>query len=550
MRKVATLTEWKKLYDLADKYVAMKPWELLSNDEMVCIRFSDEDEAYFTIMGNGGMEYGFGMYIGEMAFHEMQLHLTSAYDDEQNRQYSLYLQNCIVMFMDKKEDVPEEQMAVIKKAGLKYGKGREWIYFENHARGYLPYIPDQKDVRNTTRFLERLLETLPLIEQVKPRGWHIPGAGHVYVQTKDGWKLGKAQWDRKELKHLPIAAIKQVPGAVEKIKKLKTSWEIDLVMTESIVDDKEYDRPLFPYMLVILDHKNGAEIFHVVLKPEDDPINLCMNLTNLIAEYGQPKKILVSGEIMKEILTPVEKALGLPIEIDHLRYMKLFIENYQKMFLSAGLNTKAFMKEMGLDDKQIQMLLQLAGVNSEEDAFDDFDFDDEEDEIAWNENGSMREKKRWIEEFFEFTYPYEENEDDDDWDEDHTSGMIDADWCDDWGMLIGQCKTNVLKEMAEKLGIAKVSGKKAQIAEEVIKALRAKPAKIKELLTDIERALLKALRELVNKQECEYSDSFPYTEETVLGLVEKGLADVKYGHNAWGIYLTLMIPKEMKGLRL
>ena len=82
MRKEATTQEWGRLYELGTLFMEKKPWEYLYNEEYIRIRFSEDDEAFFTIMGNGGMEYGFGMYIGEFAFREMMLHLNARNETE------------------------------------------------------------------------------------------------------------------------------------------------------------------------------------------------------------------------------------------------------------------------------------------------------------------------------------------------------------------------------------------------------------------------------------------------------------------------------------
>ena len=588
MRKEATLKEWKKLYDLAEKYVEMKPWELLDNGEMVCVSFSEEDRAYFTVMGNGGMEYGFGLYLGDIAFREMQIQQFAREGEE----YNHYMQNCIVMFMDPKEDVPPEQMEVIQKLGRNYGKGRKWIYFENHARGYFPYIPDRQDVLNTTRFLEALMEALPRIEKMKPRGVHLMGLGFIHKLEQSEWKTGVTKWNQAELRKLPFAVHgERLNSEAAKWKKLKTTWEVDLILLHSLVKDEKYDRPLFPYMLVVMDHKKGFVIYQQLLEPSDDPPALCQYLTDFMKDQGIPKKILVSGYTMKEVLSALQSAIGVPVETDRLNHMKEFKEAFQRNYLNRNNDTNGSMlKAFGLTEEEIASLLEKSGAETEEelikmlesnlesafgngfggaffgnpgdddilfgeDGFDEEafgDFDEEEDfDLTWQKPKNMRERIRLINDFFEITYEYskEEFEDDDESDKDLAPGVIDAEWCVDWKKILEQCSTAKLKEMAKILGIS--SGKnKAQIASGISDILLEKPARVKELLSEDEKALMKRLRTMVNKQDTEMSDSFPFARETVVSLVEKGMADIKYGQSFMEVFLTLMIPKQMKGLRL
>ena len=588
MRKEATLQEWEKLYDLAERYVKMKPWELLNNEEMVCVSFSEEDQAFFTVMGNGGMEYGFGMYVGEIAFRETQLQI-SACDGED---YGLYLQNCIVMFIDRKEDVPPEQMEVIRKLGRNYGRGRKWIYFENHARGYFPYIPDQRDVLNTIRFLEALMGALPRIEKIKPRGFHLMGHGFIHKLEKSEWKTEVVVWNQKELRKLPFAVCTEgLKSEAAKWKKRKEIWEVDIALMHSVINDEKYDRPLYPYLLLVMDHNKGIVIYQQLLEPADDPPALCRSLTNLMREHGMPEKILVSGNTMKEIFSVLKSEIGVPVEIDRLKHVKTFWEGFQRDFLDFNTGADgSMMKMLGLKEEEIASLMEMSGVDTEEeliqilgekiiDAFgngsdgaffgnppgddilfenDGFDerafeeFDEEDDyDLTCQEPKNMRERIRLINEFFEITFAYSEEDTEEDYevDEDLAPGMIDAEWCDDWKRILGQCSIKKLKEMAKIIGVS-AGNNKTQISSELSDVLLEKPARVKELLSEEERALMKRLRTMINKQECVMSDRVPFSRETVISLAEKGMADIRFGHDFMEIYLTIMIPKQMKGLRL
>ena len=583
MRKEATIKEWKKLYDLAEKYVEMKPWEVLDNEEMVCVSFSEEDRGYFTVMGNGGMEYGFGLYFGDIAFREMQLQIHGHNGDD----YMMYMQNCIVMFMDRKEVIPPEQMEVIKKLGRNYGKGRKWIYFENHARGYCPYIPDQQDVINTTRYLEKLIEALPQIEALKPRGMHLMGHGFVHKSEKSEWKTDMIVWNQNELSKLPVVVQNDaLKNESAKWKKLNSLWEVDITHMNSMVEDEKYDRPLFPHLLFVLDHSTGMVIYQQMLEPSDDNLAVCRYLSNLMSNHGIPKKILVSGDIMEELLSVLESAVGVPVEIAKKSHINDFKRGLQRDMGRMGPEADGSMlRSIGLKDEEISALMKMAGVKTEEalvellgekfrdeygndfggmylggpedDDLPDLDdyYDEGDYELVWQEPKNMRERIKLINEFFEVTEKYYEDDymdkdgSDDDFDDDLAPGMIDAEWCEDWTKALGQCTKEKLTEMAKKLGVS--SGKnKSESAALVSQALLEKPSRVKELLSDEEIALIKRLRQMVSKKESVMSDEFPFSKETLISLAEKGIADIKYGHDFMEIYLTVRIPKQLKGQRL
>ena len=104
-------------------------------------------------------------------------------------------------------------------------------------------------------------------------------------------------------------------------------------------------------------------------------------------------------------------------------------------------------------------------------------------------------------------------------------------------------------DLLVKLGVS--SGKnKSESAALVSQALLEKPSKVKELLSDKEIALIKRMRQMISKKESVMSDEFPFSKETLISLAEKGMVDIKYGHDFMDIYLTVRIPKQLKGQRL
>ncbi len=597
-RKEAPLSEWKKLYDLAARFMKKKPWEILMNEEYICIRFSEDDEAFFTIMGNGGLEYGFGMYIGEAAFCEMLLQIRYAHEPVTD-EYIMFMQNCLVMFQDKKSDIPEEQLDVIKKLKLDFGRGRKWLYFEDHARGYAPYIPDARGVQDLIRYMEQLLPCLDLIEKMKPRGLHLVDHGYIYAQKEREWKLGVTSWNPEELGKLHMAPqddtlLKNMAG---KWKQLNVTWELDVIAMDLRIDDENYDRPLFPHLLLIADHKSGGIIYQNMLPPECGLPELCGEVTELMINHGRPKKILVSGSFMKQILSAMEEATGVPLKaapLPHImNYKASLLGHLQAQYLNE--QDGSIFRQFGLKDDEVQTLMAMAGVNSEDELLsllsesvgymkdplggmflgspencfvDDYDFEDdynfeneygseEEFDIRWESPQTIPQKEKCIRDFFENTFSYEDTEPigeyslEDIFDiEELTDGVIDADWSDDWEMMIDSCKVGVLQNILLKLGLKPAGKKKKELADVVYALLSAKPGRIKEFIDEEDRALIKKMRTLANSGDCLLSDSFPYAPEQVIRLLEHGIIDIRKGHSMHTEYLTIVLPRRLKGIHL
>ena len=583
MRTEATIEEWRRLYDLSDRFYKLKPWELLDNLELVMIRFSEDDYATFSVMGNGGQEYGFSLYEGDNALRELYLYLKAASLGMDNDPDSaMFLQNCVSMFMDTRDLVSKEQLAIIKKLGRKYGAGRKWVHFQDYARGYIPYIPDGQGVRQTTRCLEKLLEAFPLIEKIKPRGMHI--VDHVYQYALDGdlWQLSVAQVDRDEMAKLWISAENEgLRKAAAAWPKLKESWEIGLMSAGYSIDDKKYDRPLFPFILVAVDHKTGYALSQELLSPDKGPQEICGIVTSWMQQAGRPKELLVSGQVMAEILSAAGEITGIPVRITVLSRFNEFREAFRKEFgtktgssdperlvhemieqLSGG-DTEGFLGMLGMSSEEELMKTLYENVLSGhggfpglgEDFFDDpFDFDDlyESDDLEVSpvqEYSTMNQKLMAVKDFYEFTY--RPGDEDADWeDDDKAEGVIYVSWVGDWRPVLSACRKPVLQEMAGGLGITVSGSKKDALTEKIAHELMSKPGRVREILSEEERKLLRDLRNYANKDIGCMSEEFPYAREVIEGLVKKGIVDVKTQHDMFTEYLLLEIPAKLRGKHL
>lgn len=187
MRKEAATEEWKKLYDLAIQFKKMKPWKNMYNDEFLAISFSEEETAYFTVMGNGGMTYGFSMYMGLEGLNS----LTGLMDKElsdMGPEYIMAEQDCISMLIAEKDIVPEEDMRVIRELGLSFRGKNNWIYFVRYEKGYMPYSLNQEEVALCTKYLEKFLEALKSYQKEHLKAFYSNHMLYVYYDNGGKWE--------------------------------------------------------------------------------------------------------------------------------------------------------------------------------------------------------------------------------------------------------------------------------------------------------------------------------------------------------------------------
>ena len=113
------------------------------------------------------------------------------------------------------------------------------------------------------------------------------------------------------------------------IKYLKNAVEFDTVFINSVVEDKKYERPIMPKMIVIADSKTGIMLHFNIMLPEDDEIKQILDLfIDFIINTGKPKTIYVRDEYIHDLLSDLCKKINTKIIIsEELPSIDMFAEN-------------------------------------------------------------------------------------------------------------------------------------------------------------------------------------------------------------------------------
>jgi hypothetical protein len=118
---------------------------------------------------------------------------------------------------------------------------------------------------------------------------------------------------------------------IEKMKKqkyLKNAVEFDTAFINSVVEDKKYERPIMPKLLVIADSKTGIMLHYNVMLPEDDEIQQIVDFfIDFILSRGKPRTIYVRDEYMQDLLSDLCKRINIKILIsEELPSIDMFAE--------------------------------------------------------------------------------------------------------------------------------------------------------------------------------------------------------------------------------
>lgn len=318
LRKEATLKQWEELYDIAANIKELKPWEYLSDIDIITLELPNNEPIYCSIMGQAGQCYGIAAYIGYDAisnFHTMLR--TTDIPPEQMIRYQD--DNVILCYFGDREELTSKELKLIKDLDLKFRGRNNWIYFHHFKRGYVPFMLDQEEVIKETEILRNLFMAL--------RSYIEEG---LEVDFEDGNTLMRIYSPEDEL-WLNFEAPIKVPSKqfiapvledellITKLRQMrqnKGDWEFDIAYLNTTINDKEYDRPVNGRICILADRKLGMIISQDMLTPLDDDIQaIFKTLINPIIEFGRPSKILVRDHYVYYIIKDLCERIKIKLEI-------------------------------------------------------------------------------------------------------------------------------------------------------------------------------------------------------------------------------------------
>lgn len=317
MRKEASIKQWNELYEVTINIKKFEPWKYLWDMDIITIILPEYEEPFYcSVMGKGGQCFAIAVYKGFESINGF-FKLADAKSIPPN-QLIRYQDNLTCYFGDR-EELSSKELKVIKDLGLKFRGRNQWIYYRSFKPNYTPYILEQDEVIELTYVFKNLFMSLKaMIEK------------NLKIDFEGGNSLYR-MYDKEQDLWLNFEGPMQIPNRqsmtiiiedellIENIKKqkyLKNAVEFDTVFINSVVEDKKYERPIMPKMIVIADSKTGIMLHYNIMLPEDDEIKQIFDLfIDFIMNRGKPKTIYVRDEYIHDLLSDLCKKINTKIII-------------------------------------------------------------------------------------------------------------------------------------------------------------------------------------------------------------------------------------------
>ncbi len=315
MHKIATLDQWKELYDIAIEIKTLEPWKYLWDSDFITIVLPDKMFITCSIMGRGGECFATAAFFGPIALKNLTI-LTSNPDVPQEQTIRYQNDNVMLCYFGDRDELTKEEWNVTKALGYKFRGKNNWIYFRSYMKGYAPYMLEQEEVIRLTEVFKQL--KIVLTEYIE-QGIEVDfdegeTLVRMYSEEHNQWVYFAA----------PVIDFRYPDVIIEdetlmsRLKKMKMnnySIEVDVVYIKAVVKDEEYYRPVLPRLCIIAD-LNGIILDQNMLGPENDEIQEVLDMTiDFILNNGKPKCIYVRDEYYQSMLKDLCKQTKIRLEV-------------------------------------------------------------------------------------------------------------------------------------------------------------------------------------------------------------------------------------------
>ncbi len=317
-RKLPTLEEWNKLYQAAISIKEIAPWSWMEESDIFGIQNPETtDLGFVSIMGMLGEHYAISVYLGPeglYGFWDLEKAGASA-----SPEMLLEIPQLQASF-ESRSNLQQKDLKTIKNLGFKFRGRHEWPMFRSYRPSFVPWFLDAEE----TRFLRYALEqTIDVASRFKKNPSLLRFSDERnYLVRVPRRENGRLIW-KDHVMHIsppePLAiSINTGMRSLEIFRDLvqsKHKIEIDFFMSPMIVKEKNV-HPFYPYILMMVDSQSGMVLGNELLSPYPSLRvmwgSIPAKLVDQLAILGiVPKEIVVSSEMLFQLLQPLSRKLGI-----------------------------------------------------------------------------------------------------------------------------------------------------------------------------------------------------------------------------------------------
>lgn len=289
--ETANTEEWLQLYETAKVFRKHEPWNDVYDTDLVIIEHPETKErAYCSVMGNAGEFYGLALYIGKEGLRSFD-RIVNPFITIPHHQLQ-HVQNCLMISFEAKYQLEEENADHINSLGLSFKGKKAWPEVKKFEPGYYPWLfLDKKEVGWLTIALEQVPSAIRDYKKkkVKPNMEAGHFLGRVIEKRDRQWfttTLPLPDLDKKEEKDFPYSFEDDLfVKKISNVKEKRGVLQVDSLFSPIPVKEEFMERPVFPYLLLVVD-TDGMEIieYDQFFRKDEEPERMIETLKKICLE--------------------------------------------------------------------------------------------------------------------------------------------------------------------------------------------------------------------------------------------------------------------------
>ena len=313
---------WKKLLVKSKELNALKPWEVLGDNEIfIVVDPVSQERLFISVLGGAGQEFGLGVYIGDEGYRSLQLTM----EQKIPLMDVVFMQRSLLLSFVDREELEKEDYDFLKRQNVTFRGRKQWPEFRSMVPGSYPWSINEEEARLLILVIEQTRAVLQLAEQGMPLPlFHVEDRIYARIpyETERGlrWEDELLSIKAIENSSKPALPVKQMVSDMEIKRAKKTSVldsqiQFDLFYINMPVQPAAGVRPYFPYMAVGIDEQTGMVVHQDIFESRDAAENAQRGLLQLLERIGKMPKELWLTEETHRLLEPVLPQLRLKVKV-------------------------------------------------------------------------------------------------------------------------------------------------------------------------------------------------------------------------------------------
>jgi len=317
------MSNWSKLYQLANRVQALKPWRFMYEDDITGVRDpSTGIIGFISVMGNLGEHYSITVYLGERALGQY-LELSENHENAVPETV-LEIPQLMLSFEDR-DFIEKEDRAIMKEIGMNYSGKKSWPVLRSYRPGMVPWFLEEPEQESMVHFLEQFLE-IAVNPETGPQPVQSGSNIRDICLVRESRKVGKSMKWKDTYQKIVIPGFEELSIPIDtallaKVRNIpvgESIYEIDFFLTPAQVREKN-KRPFFSYMLLIVDQRSELVISSDLLDPSEGIDEMLVKIPGLILKAlssGKtlPQAVSAGSLRLTDLLSPLMKSLGIELQ--------------------------------------------------------------------------------------------------------------------------------------------------------------------------------------------------------------------------------------------